>query len=88
MGQTADQFGLAAYSLAVKKLNLTSMGRREEICWIRLVSRIYEEYKYVLKPEGLFRPRTEGLNKGEVAVYFNLLATVLEEHDILDKPQK
>jgi hypothetical protein len=32
--------------------------------------------------------RAEGLNKGKVAAYFNLLATVLEEHGLLDKPHK
>jgi hypothetical protein len=40
------------------------------------------------KPEGLSRARTEGLNKREVAAYFNLPATVLEQHDLLDKPHK
>jgi hypothetical protein len=40
------------------------------------------------KPEGLSRARAEGLNSAEVAAYFNLPATVLEEHDLLDKPHK
>jgi hypothetical protein len=33
------------------------------------------------KPEGLSRARAEGLNRGEVVACFNLLATVLEEHN-------
>jgi hypothetical protein len=39
------------------------------------------------KHEGLSRARAEGLDKGKVA-YFNLLVTVLEEHDLFDKPHK
>jgi hypothetical protein len=39
------------------------------------------------KPEGLSLARAEELDKGEVAAYSNLLATVLGD-DLLDKPHK
>jgi hypothetical protein len=40
------------------------------------------------KTEGLARARAEGLRKGEIATCFNFPATVLQQHDLLDKPHK
>jgi hypothetical protein len=40
----------------------------------------------VQKPVPISRVRAKGLNKGELAAKFNLLVTVLQEHDLLDKP--
>jgi hypothetical protein len=55
--------------------------------WFRAFMERYTNLS-LKKPKVLPRAKPEGLNKGEAAAYFILLGTVLEEHDLLDKPHK
>jgi hypothetical protein len=87
LGQTADQVRRAAYSLEeANSLKHPWNGEKKiaGVDWFRLFMK-RNTYLSLRKPEGLSPARAEGLNKGEVAAYFNLLATVLEEQALLDK---
>jgi hypothetical protein len=88
LGQTADQVRRAAYSLAEANSLKHSLDGEKKIAgvdWFRAFIKRNTNLS-PRKPGGLSCERVEELNKGEVAVNFDLLATVLEEHDLLDKP--
>jgi hypothetical protein len=90
LGQTADQVRRAAYSLAEANSLKYPWDGEKKIAGVDSFRTFMERYTNLSlrKPEGLSRARAEGQNKGEVTAYFNLLATVLEEHDLLGKPHK
>jgi hypothetical protein len=90
LGQTADQVRRATYSLAEAnslKHPWDCEKKIDGVDWLRAFMKRNTNLS-LRKHEGLSRGRAEGLIKGEVAAYFNLLATVLEEHNLLDKPHK
>jgi hypothetical protein len=88
MGQTADQVRRSAYSLAETNSLKHPWDGEKKITGVDCFCAFMKKNTNLSlrKPEGLSRVRAEGLNKGEVAAYFNLLSTVLEEYDLLDKP--
>jgi hypothetical protein len=86
VSQSADQVMRAAYSLQeANSLKYPWDGEKKisGVDWFRAFMKRNKNLS-LRKPERLSRARAEGLDKGEVSAYFNLLATVLEEHDHLD----
>jgi hypothetical protein len=86
--QTADKVMRTAYSLVeANSLKHPWDGEKKIAGFDWFCAFMKRNINFSLrKPEVLSCARAERLNKGEVAAYFNLLATVLEEHDLLDKP--
>lgn len=77
-----------AYNLAEalgKKHTFHKEKKMAGKCWFTSFLRRHPELS-VRKAQGISRARTEGMNREEIQHYFSLLAEILAQNDLFDKP--